>query len=338
MVLPTTGPLSFTDIVVEFGGTVPHSMSEYYAKATGIPASGTIKFSDFYGKSNNPLPPTWTTGTTLASQPINQTFSRNLLATSDSPIIAYAITLSPGFGTLSGLLADKSVNLTGVKSSPGTFSWTITATDTENQSTARTFSMSFTSIAPTWNTGTNLGTYYTGSYYTFALSASSDSTVNYSMVSTGTGYGYISGGTNLTTYGVAASTYYETVRAFDQEGQSTDRSFSITFVAPAPPPTTLNINISGYWLESVETGFGYTIYINSFSSLTVGSTTTGYWTAGSSVGRQAFTITITGASSISTYFPDYGTVTATVSNSNGSTRGIPYSQVVSQDNGTFWFR
>jgi len=233
MVLPTTGPLSFTAIVGEFGGTAPHSMNEYYAVATGIPASGTISFSDFYGKSNNPLSPTWQTGTTLTSQPINQSFTRNLLATSDSPIIAYAITSSPGFGTLSGLLVDKSVNLTGVKSSMGTFSWTITATDTENQSTPRTFSMTFTSTAPTWNTGTNLGTYTTGSYYTFGLSASSDSAVSYTMVSTGTGYGYISGGTNLTTYGVGAGTYYETVRATDQEGQTADRSFSITFVAPA---------------------------------------------------------------------------------------------------------
>ena len=248
MVLPTTGPLSFTAIVGEFGGVVPHSLSEYYNKATGIPVSGTISFSDFRGKSNNPLSPTWTTGTTLASQPINQSFSRNLLATSDSPIISYAITSSPGFGTLSGLLTDKSVNLTGIRSTIGTVSWTITATDTENQSTPRTFSMTFTSTAPTWNTGTNLGTYNTGSYYTFGLSASSDSSVYYTMVSTGTGYGYISGGTNLTTYGVGAGTYYETVRATDQENQSTDRSFSITFNAPLSAP---------YFSQGSSTNIGY---------------------------------------------------------------------------------
>lgn len=252
MVLPTTGPLSFTAIVGEFGGTVPHSLSEYYNKATGIPVSGTISFSDFRGKSNNPLPPTWSTGTNLASQPINQSFSRNLLATSDSPIISYAITSSTeGFGTLSGLLTDKSVNLTGIRSTMGTVSWTITATDTENQSTPRTFSMTFTSTAPTWNTGTNLGTYNTGSYYTFGLSASSDSAVYYTMVSTGTGYGYISGGTNLTTYGVGAGTYYETVRATDQEGQSADRSFSITFVAPPPPPS------APYWTYPNPYNMGY---------------------------------------------------------------------------------
>jgi len=39
-------------ISAEFGGTVPHALSEYYDAASGVPASGEIKFSDFYGKSN----------------------------------------------------------------------------------------------------------------------------------------------------------------------------------------------------------------------------------------------------------------------------------------------
>jgi len=58
MVIKTTGSLSFeTDIVGEFGGSRPHSMSEYYRDAgnvtpnnTSIPLIGnSIKFSDFYG-------------------------------------------------------------------------------------------------------------------------------------------------------------------------------------------------------------------------------------------------------------------------------------------------
>src|SRR6056300_457857 len=39
-------------ISAEFGGTVPHALSEYYDAASGVPASGEIKFSNFYGKSN----------------------------------------------------------------------------------------------------------------------------------------------------------------------------------------------------------------------------------------------------------------------------------------------
>jgi len=38
-------------ISAEFGGTEPHALSEYYGADTGVPASGTISFSDFYGTS-----------------------------------------------------------------------------------------------------------------------------------------------------------------------------------------------------------------------------------------------------------------------------------------------
>ena len=38
----------------EFGGTTPHALSEYYGVASGVPASGTIDFSDFHGTSAGP--------------------------------------------------------------------------------------------------------------------------------------------------------------------------------------------------------------------------------------------------------------------------------------------
>lgn len=52
MTLPVSGPLSLSDIAAEFGGAAPHSLSEYYGADTGIPSSGAISISDFYGKSN----------------------------------------------------------------------------------------------------------------------------------------------------------------------------------------------------------------------------------------------------------------------------------------------
>ena len=64
MTIKSSGTLSIsTDIVGEFGGTTPHSLSEYYrggfnvpavTGSLGIPSSGTIKFSDFYGKNGDP--------------------------------------------------------------------------------------------------------------------------------------------------------------------------------------------------------------------------------------------------------------------------------------------
>lgn len=51
MALPVSPPLSMTQIATEFGGSLPHSMSEYYGVAAGVPASGTLSFTDFLGKS-----------------------------------------------------------------------------------------------------------------------------------------------------------------------------------------------------------------------------------------------------------------------------------------------
>ena len=49
MALPSSGQLTINDIAVEFGGSVPHFLSEYYAVAPGIPTEGIIPISAFYG-------------------------------------------------------------------------------------------------------------------------------------------------------------------------------------------------------------------------------------------------------------------------------------------------
>lgn len=52
MALQTSGAISLLDIQNEFGGSNPIGINEYYGAAGGIPASGTISFNQFYGKSN----------------------------------------------------------------------------------------------------------------------------------------------------------------------------------------------------------------------------------------------------------------------------------------------
>jgi len=49
MVLQSSGAISLNNLQTEFGGTNPISISEYYAKAINVPASGTIALSNFYG-------------------------------------------------------------------------------------------------------------------------------------------------------------------------------------------------------------------------------------------------------------------------------------------------
>ena len=59
MPIQSSGTISLTDIVNEFGGSVPHSLSEYYrgggavpSSASSVPASGAISLNDFYSAAN----------------------------------------------------------------------------------------------------------------------------------------------------------------------------------------------------------------------------------------------------------------------------------------------
>lgn len=61
MAVPSSGPLPINAIVNEFGGTIPHSLSEYYRGGplvpntpanTSIPTAGTIPMQGFYGTQN----------------------------------------------------------------------------------------------------------------------------------------------------------------------------------------------------------------------------------------------------------------------------------------------
>ena len=58
MALPSSGSISLNQIATEFGGSTPHSLSEYYGVAAGVPSSGAIDFADFYGTSAIPILPT----------------------------------------------------------------------------------------------------------------------------------------------------------------------------------------------------------------------------------------------------------------------------------------
>ena len=63
MAIKSSGSLAISEIVTEFGGSTPHSLSEYYAGAgvvasgtqdtdgNAVPSSGAIKISDFYACS-----------------------------------------------------------------------------------------------------------------------------------------------------------------------------------------------------------------------------------------------------------------------------------------------
>lgn len=75
MALPSSGTISLQAIAAEFGGSAPHAISEYYRGGglvpntsvnAGIPTSGQIAFSNFYGGSAT-SPITYTGATSATS-------------------------------------------------------------------------------------------------------------------------------------------------------------------------------------------------------------------------------------------------------------------------------
>lgn len=88
MALQDSGQINLSDIVNEFGDTTPDitKLSEFYGVASNIPKSGTIKFSDFYGRR------TWIDGFPQTAT----TSNTNLLWVPTNEMGVYSITQSNG--------------------------------------------------------------------------------------------------------------------------------------------------------------------------------------------------------------------------------------------------
>jgi hypothetical protein len=101
--MPIPGPgtaISMTTIATEFGGTVPHSLSEYYRggglvpnapQNAAIPTSGTISMGNFYGATNRVAIPLTITGNTY-----NYDVFANRGPTYTAGISDITVTVNPG--------------------------------------------------------------------------------------------------------------------------------------------------------------------------------------------------------------------------------------------------
>lgn len=78
MTLQTSGAISIDDIVGEFGGTSPDSITEYYRGGglvpdnptnINVPTSGTISLTDFYGAAAGPAGTTYLVSLDLGRSP-----------------------------------------------------------------------------------------------------------------------------------------------------------------------------------------------------------------------------------------------------------------------------
>ena len=89
MACPSSGTISVQSVVDEFGGSQPHSMSEYYRNGgevpgnnTNVPTSGTISLQNFYSAVNE----------------IQQIYSSNATNLNLSSIFGSSIICSSGKG------------------------------------------------------------------------------------------------------------------------------------------------------------------------------------------------------------------------------------------------
>lgn len=99
MALPSSGTLTMQNIATEFGGSVPHSLSEYYRNGglvtsnnTGVPTSGQISIGDFYGALNEII----VTATSAASLNLSTAFGSNWgVNVAKRLIVPSGVTLGP---------------------------------------------------------------------------------------------------------------------------------------------------------------------------------------------------------------------------------------------------
>ena len=124
--------------------TYPLYVVDSVTGATAIKVNG-LTYSSF---------PAWSTGSTLSNQAANTSFAVNLSATSDSSV-TYANTTALPAGTT--LAANGLFSGTVTIGAQTTYSFDVKATDTENQDTSRTFSLTVTVIPQTrlWMWGNN---------------------------------------------------------------------------------------------------------------------------------------------------------------------------------------
>ena len=110
MTIVSSGAISINSLVGEYGGSTPHSMSEYYkggglvlnhSNNANVPTSGTIQLDDFYGQNNAQpfdatLAGTCGSGSTPGSKDVSATNHRGINTRNPGGLFA-----APSFGSWS---------------------------------------------------------------------------------------------------------------------------------------------------------------------------------------------------------------------------------------------
>ena len=113
-----SGTITMADIQTEFGGTNPISLSEYYAAASGVPASGTISMNDLRNKSSADTTPDAVDWANInPGNSVGTTATKTITGITATTTITFSVTA--GFG------------VTAVKNGTGGFSSPITVVNND---------------------------------------------------------------------------------------------------------------------------------------------------------------------------------------------------------------
>tara|TARA_B100000214_G_C23949926_1_gene619950 strand:+ start:315 stop:974 length:660 start_codon:yes stop_codon:yes gene_type:complete len=110
MTLQSSGAISMSNIAAEFGGSTPHSLSEYYrgganvpshSNTAGIPTGGAISMSNFYGKSNTAPTDNAVSGTLGTTSPALNKYGLTRRGASTSNAVALFTNSPTPYGSIS---------------------------------------------------------------------------------------------------------------------------------------------------------------------------------------------------------------------------------------------
>jgi hypothetical protein len=139
MTLPASGTITLTMIAAEYGESLPRTLTHYYGKP-GLPASGAIKFSDFYGKEAitfTPVPGTYddsnsgTSTLTVSSNiavPWTYTKASSTTASSTSGTTTTSITFTVTSTGSGGHLSRSDTVILSTTYNGVTYNWTLNLT------------------------------------------------------------------------------------------------------------------------------------------------------------------------------------------------------------------
>ena len=167
------------------------------------------------------------TATTEAAytETINAISDSNVTYSVSIGALPTGFSLDANTGIISGTMTAPDVN----NNSNTNFTFTLAATDEENQEATRQYSILYVPTLPTWITASPLTDAGIDVEYTAYLNAISNSNVVYTIPSGNVTDGNINvSGNALIGTANTANEYYFTVRATDQEGHFTDKDFVLT--------------------------------------------------------------------------------------------------------------